>query len=147
MMARGVVAACAMAMIMCGTCRAAEDGRAAMERAAMELDVELVRMGQGGDPVEREEILRKIASHEGTEEAEAALWALSSLYLDAFDEPRIAEARAVLEELIDRGSRYPTHAKCRLLALCDAGEERAAQLRAELSKEASLPRSMKGMLR
>ena len=116
----------------------------------MELQVELNRIGSSGDPIEREELLRRIVNQcAGTEEAEAAYWALSDLYLDAFSEPREQDARDILEIFLKRcpESRYAVHAKCRLLALYDAKDKRAAELRKELGANKELPQMLRSALR
>ena len=127
-----------------------EGNAAAPERTALELQVELNRLGSSGDPIERESILRKIVQQcPGTEEAEAAYWALSDLYLDAFSEPREAEARDVLELFLKKcpDSRWVAQAKCRLLALYGAKDQRAAELRRELARDKGLPQMLRSALK
>lgn len=122
----------------------------ARERTARELNVELNRLGSSGDPVEREAVLRRIVEQcAGVEEAEAAHWSLTDLYLDAFSEPREEDARDVLERFLKQypNSRWTTQAKCRLLALCDAKGDRAAQLRRELSGDDALPQALRAAIR
>ena len=114
------------------------------------LQVELNRLGSDADPIERESLLRKIIDLcHGTEEAEAAYWSLADLYLDAFAEPKEKEARDTLELFLKRcpDSRWTTQVKCRLLALYDAKDKRAGELRQELSKDARLPQMLRAALK
>ena len=120
------------------------------ERTALEFQVELNRLGSSGDPIEREELLRKIIEKcGGTEEAEAAYWALADLYLDAFNEPKEKEAREILELFLKRcpDSRWATVSKCKLLALYDAKDKRAAELRRELKSDKALPQILRSALK
>ncbi len=123
---------------------------AASGSAALELQVELNRLGSSGDPVEREALLRDMIDNcGGTEEAEAAYWSLSDLYLDAFPEPRIQEARDILELFLKRcpDSRYTVQAKCRLLTLYEAKDKRAGELRRELGADKGLPQMLRSALK
>ena len=120
------------------------------EQTALELRVQLTRLGNDGDPAAREAIWKKIIEQcPNTEEAEAAFWALSNLYLDDFEEPREPQAREVLEQFLKRypDSRWTSQVKCRLHFLCvGVDDERAAQLRGELLKDKALPQVLRTAL-
>ena len=127
-----------------------ENSISAAEREAFALRVELNRLGSSGDPFEREAILRKIIDRsKGTEEAVAAYWDLSDLYLDAFPEEMRQEAREMLELCLKNYPSSPrvTMIKCKLIDLYDAGDPRRAELLKELKSDKSLPNILKASLK
>ena len=129
---------------------AAGEGLSERERLGLELQVELNRLGSSGDPMEREALLRRMTDEcQGTEAAEGAYWSLSDLYLDAFPDPRVKEACEVLELFLKQypGSPWAGQAKCRLLALYDGKDTRAAQIKRELLADGGLPQGVKGFLK
>ncbi|MBQ9528562.1 MAG: hypothetical protein IJR68_13250 [Fretibacterium sp.] len=143
------VTAFALLMILPAALAAGEE-LSDRERLGLELQVELNRLGSSGDPTEREALLRRIAGEcQGTEAAEAAYWSLSDLYLDAFASPEVAKACEVLELFLKRypDSPWTDQAKCRLLALYDGKDARAAQIKRELLADGGLPQGVKGFLK
>ena len=113
-----------------------------LEREALAMRVELNRLGNSGDPFEREAILQKIIDKcKGTEEAVVAYWDLADLYLDAFPDEMRQEAREMLEICL---KNYPNSSrasmiKCKLVDLYDVKEERRAQLIQQLQNDKNLP--------
>ena len=72
------------------------------------------------DVSEREALfLRMIAECPDTKLAEEAHWALSNIYLDDFDEPKVDKAIEILELFLKRypSSRWGPHVESRLLWL------------------------------
>ena len=89
---------CVIIFLLIILCGSAFSYNEELEREALALRVELNRLGNDGDPFEREAILRKIIKEcRGTEEAERAYWDLADLYLDAFPDERRPEAIGTLE--------------------------------------------------
>ena len=127
-----------------------ESSTSAAEREALAMRVELNRLGSSGDPFEKESILRKIIDRsKGTEEAVAAYWDLSDLYLDAFPEEMRQEAREMLELCLKNYPNSPrvTMIKCKLVELYDTGDPRRAELVKELQNDKSLPNILKASLK
>ena len=120
------------------------------EHTGLELQVELNRLGSSGDPLEREALLRRMVEEcQGTEAAEAACWSLSDLYLDAFPDPRMKEAREALELFLKQypDSPWAAQAKCRLFALYEGTDARSSQLKRELLADSGLPQGVKAFLK
>ena len=72
------------------------------------------------DPAEKAMLYRKAAEEcSGTESAQEALWKLSQLYLDGFDEPNVKEAIGCLEYFIKiyPDSEWRSHVEFSLLGL------------------------------
>ena len=121
----------------------------AVEREGMVLRSEFNRLGSGGDPFEREAVLRKIIDEcKGTEEGEAAYWDLASVYLDEFPEEMRQEAREMLELCLRNypNTRRSVLVKCRLVDLYDAKDKRRAELVRQLKNDAGLPTMLKAYL-
>ena len=111
-------------------------------REALALRVELNRLGNSGDPFEREAILRKIIDIcKGSEEAVAAYWDLADLYLDAFPEEMRQEAREMLELCLKNYPASPRASmiKCKLVELYEADDPRRIELVAQIQNDKSLP--------
>ena len=120
-----------------------------VEREGMILRSEYNRLGDSGDPFEREAVLRKIVDKcKGTEEGEAAYWDLASLYLDGFPEEMRQEAREMLELCLRSypNTRRSVLVKCRLVELYDARDKRRAELVKQLKNDAGLPAMLKASL-
>lgn len=122
------------------------------EQRALELRLAVSRLSEDRAR-ERESLYYEIAdSCPETEAAEEALWALSSLYLDAFDEPREQSAREVLELFLSRypDSKWGIQVRSRLVLLYSGTENRgrAAELCRELlgPRAAELPESHRPFL-
>lgn len=132
----------------------AETGRspAEQERRALEIRLAISRLPEERLE-ERESLYYEIVnSCPETEAAEEALWALSSLYLDAFPEPREQQAREVLERFLAHypDSGWGLQVRSRLILLCAGTENRgrAAELCRELlgPRAAELPESHRPFL-
>ena len=122
----------------------------ASEREALALRVELNRLGSSGDPFEREALLRKIIDRcKGTEEAVAAYWDLSDLYLDAFPDEMRQEAREMLELCLKNypDSRRALMVKCKLMELYDPSDPRRAELVKEIKNDKTLPDILRASLK
>jgi DNA primase len=94
-----------------------ENSSAAAQNSVLEIRFALSRQT---DATEKEKLyLRLIDEYPETQDAEEAHWALSSLYLDDFDEPREEDARKILERFLARypSSLWAPHAEGRLLWL------------------------------
>ena len=120
-----------------------------LEREAMVMKVELNGLGSSGDPFEREAILRRIIDKcKGTEEAEAAYWDLSTLYLDGFPEEMRQEAAEMLELCLKSypNTRRSLLVKCRLVDLYDTKDKRRAELVKQLKNDARLPSMLRSSL-
>jgi len=120
-----------------------DNAKSIASREALALRVELNRLGSSGDPFEREAILRKIIDIcKGTEEAVAAYWDLSDLYLDAFPDEMRKEAREMLELCLKNYPDSPRASmiKCKLAELYDADDPRRSELIAQIKNDKSLPK-------
>ena len=92
------------------------------------------------DPAEKAMLYRRIADEcSGTEPAQEALWRLSKVYLDDFDEPNVKDAIASLERFIRTypGSEWRSHVEFSLLGLYENEKlwEKAAGLCEKLIAE------------
>lgn len=105
------------------------------ERKALEIRLAVSRLSE--DRAEEREALyhELVKLCPATEAAEEALWALSGLYLDAFDEPREQSAREVLELFLARypDSKWGVQVRSRLILLYSGTENRKRV--AELCRE------------
>ena len=113
-----------------------------IEREGLILRVQLNRLGNNGDPFEREEILRTIIDTcKGTEEGENAYWDLADLYLDGFPEEMRQEAREMLELCLKNypNSKRVSMIKCRLIDLYDGNDKRRNELIAQVQNDNNLP--------
>ncbi len=120
-----------------------DNAKSIASREALALRVELNRLGSSGDPFEREAILRKIIDIcKGTEEAVAAYWDLSDLYLDAFPDEMRKEAREMLELCLKNYPDSPRASmiKCKLAELYDADDPRRSELIAQIKNDKSFPK-------
>ena len=121
-----------------------------LEREALAMRVELNRLGNSGDPFEREAILQKIIDKcKGTEEAVTAYWDLADLYLDGFPDEMRQEAREMLEICL---KNYPNSSrasiiKCKLVDLYDEKDSRRAELIKQLQNDKSLPNILRSSLK
>ena len=121
-----------------------------VEREAFALRVELNRIGNSGDPFEREAILRKIIDiSKGTEEGENAYWDLADLYLDGFPEEMRKEAIETLELCL---RAYPNSSraamtKCKLIDLYDAKDSRRAELVQQVQNDKTLPAVLRNSIK
>ena len=120
-----------------------------IEREGLLLRVELNRLGNSGDPFERESILQKIIDRcKGTEEGEAAYWDLADLYLDGFPEEMRQEAREMLELCLRAypKSNRSTMVKCKLIGLYDDSAPRRKELVSQLRKDNALPSMLRSSI-
>ena len=139
----------ALFLVLLSACPAVCADLASLEREAMVMKVELNGLGSSGDPFEREAILLRIIDNcKGTEEAEAAYWDLSDLYLDGFPEEMRKEAAEMLELCLRNypDTRRSLLVKCRLVDLYDAKDKRRTELVRQLKNDASLPTMLKSSL-
>ena len=84
------------------------------------------KISRATDPSEREALfLRMMEECPDAELTQESYWALSNLYLDDFDEPKLDKAKEVLELFLKRypSSRWAAHVENRLSWL--RGEARA----------------------
>ena len=128
----------------------AADSSSMKEREALALRVELNRLGNSGDPFEREMILQKIIDRcKGTEEAIAAYWDLADLYLDAFPEEMRQEACEMLELCLKNYPDSPkkTMIECKLVDLYETGDSKRAELIRQLQNDKSLPNILRSSLK
>jgi len=101
------------------------------------------------DPAEKAILYRKIAEEcSGIELAQEALWRLSELYLDDFDEPNVKEAIGCLEQIIRiyPNSEWRSHVEFRLLGLYEHEKlwEKMTALREKIIKDnPNMPSSLK----
>ena len=100
------------------------------EFLAMEYRLALARLPSGETEAREALYLRLIDECPETEAAEEALWALTNLYLDDFDEPQPDKARQVLERFLERHPSSPwlPHVESRLLWLYEGTENHARVL-------------------
>ena len=120
-----------------------------IEREGLILRVQLNRLGNNGDPFEREEILQRIIDTcKGTEEGENAYWDLADLYLDGFPEEMRQEAREILELCLRAypNSNRASMVKFRLIDLYDAGDSRRSELVRQLKNDKNIPAMLRNSI-